>query len=101
MHLVCYKLHQFSKLLCLHFQPRDGEPKVRMLTEESISVIDNHFAMPLGKTDQLKAPENFPLAVYRYTLREMSLVWHMYGGNDFSSSLLSKYHFCCDTCIVY
>ena len=48
--------------------------------------MDNHFHMPLGQTDQLRSPENFPGAVLRYTLREMSLVWYMYGGHDFESS---------------
>ena len=51
-----------------------------------IEVKDNHFAMPLGKTDLLKAPDHFPPAVTRYTLKEMSLVWYMYGGRDFASS---------------
>ena len=74
-------------------QPRDGEPTIRVLTSDPISVIDDHFSRPLDKTDQLKAPEHFPPAVYRYTLREMSLVWYMYGGKDFHSSPRSKYNF--------
>ena len=56
---------------------------VRVLSQEPIQVVEDHFTLPLGKTDQLKAPEHFPPAVYRYTLREMSLVWYMYGGQDF------------------
>ncbi len=83
---VCY----IVALALVSFQPRDGEPTVRVLVAETVSVIDNYFAMPLGKSDQLKAPEHFPPAVYRYTLREMSLVWYMYGGKDFESSLTSK-----------
>ena len=67
------------------FQPKDGEPKIRVLHQEPIQVVDNHFSLPLGKTDQLKAPEHFPPAVQRYTLKEMSLVWYMYGGSDFST----------------
>ncbi len=68
------------------FQPRDGQAVVHLLTDEPIEVRQNHFSVPLGKADVLKAPENFPSAVYRYTLSEMSLVWHMYGGSDFSET---------------
>lgn len=45
--------------------------------------MDNHFKRPEGRADQLKAPEHFPMSVNRYTLREMTVVWHMYGGHDF------------------
>ncbi|XP_064622147.1 autophagy-related protein 2 homolog B-like isoform X2 [Lineus longissimus] len=62
--------------------PRDGEPVIRVLVDEPLVIKDDHFARPLGRADQLKAPESFPAAVYRYTLKEMSLVWHMYGGSD-------------------
>ncbi|XP_049811820.1 autophagy-related protein 2 homolog A [Schistocerca nitens] len=66
------------------FLPRNGLPEVRMLIQEPVRIIDNHFSVPLGKTDLLKAPKHFPAAVLRYTLREMSVVWHMYGGQDFA-----------------
>ncbi|CAH1792670.1 unnamed protein product [Owenia fusiformis] len=62
---------------------KDGEPTIRKFCDDPISIKDNYFTMPMGKTDQLKAPEHFPSAVYRYTLKEMSLVWCMYGGSDF------------------
>ncbi|XP_063976895.1 autophagy-related protein 2 homolog B [Diachasmimorpha longicaudata] len=63
--------------------PRHGVPEVRWLSQEYIRVVDNHFSIPLGKTDLLKAPKKFPPAILRYTLCEMTLVWHMYGGKDF------------------
>lgn len=63
--------------------PKNGIPEVRMLCQEPLRVIDNHFAVPLGKTDFLKAPKHFPPPVLRYTLCEMTLVWHLYGGKDF------------------
>ncbi|XP_043525615.1 autophagy-related protein 2 homolog B isoform X2 [Frieseomelitta varia] len=66
--------------------PRHGVPEVRWLCQESLRIIDNHFAIPLGKTDLLKAPRHFPPPVLRYTLCEMSLIWHMYGGKDFEVS---------------
>ena len=68
---------------CFILKPRDGEPSIKCLTSEPIRVTDNHFGMPVGKTDQLQPPEHFPQAVYRYTIKEMSLVWYMYGGADF------------------
>ncbi|KAI8514937.1 Autophagy protein [Branchiostoma belcheri] len=70
----------------LGIMPRHGEPEVRVLTEDPVRVEENHFSQPLGKSDLLKAPEHFPPAVLRYTLREMSVVWHMYGGADFGKT---------------
>lgn len=64
--------------------PKSGEPQVRVLTTEPLQFIENHFSVPLGKMDELKSPKNFPPAVWRYMLREMSIVWHMYGGHDFN-----------------
>uniref|UniRef100_T1JN27 Autophagy-related protein 2 n=1 Tax=Strigamia maritima TaxID=126957 RepID=T1JN27_STRMM len=63
--------------------PVSGEPEVRILTTEPISLIENYFTIPMTKTDQLKAPKDFPLPEERYTLRDMSITWHMYGGTDF------------------
>lgn len=50
---------------------------------DPIRIIDNHFSVPNSKPDLLRAPEGFPMAVTRYTLCEMSLVWHLFGGHDF------------------
>lgn len=61
-------------------------PEIRWLTEDPLRVIDNHFSVPAGRTDLLKPPKNFPSPVTRYTLLEMSLVWHMYGGHDFKAT---------------
>ncbi|XP_031784416.1 autophagy-related protein 2 homolog A [Nasonia vitripennis] len=66
--------------------PRHGVPEVRWLCQESLRIVDNHFSIPLGKTDLLKAPKNFPPAILRYTLCEMALVWHIYGGKDFGDT---------------
>lgn len=46
--------------------------------------MDNHYTVPVSKVDDLKAPKTYPDPVSKYTLREMTVVWHMYGGNDFS-----------------
>ncbi|XP_042904044.1 autophagy-related protein 2 homolog B isoform X1 [Parasteatoda tepidariorum] len=63
--------------------PKNGDPQVRILTDEPITIIENHFSVPAGKSDVLKAPKHYPKPVVLLALRELSLVWHMYGGNDF------------------
>ena len=78
-------------------QPKDGEPVIRLLTAEPVVVIDNHFRIPIGKTDMLKAPDHFPCPVYRYTLSEISVMWSMYGGQDFESSGMYSL---CSFCVV-
>ena len=34
-------------------------------------------------TDQLQRPKHYPEPVVQYTLKEMTVIWHMYGGRDF------------------
>lgn len=72
---------------CVHLasclQPRDGEPVVTQLHPGPIIVQDGYFSRPLGSTDLLRAPAHFPMPSSRVVLREVSLVWHLYGGRDF------------------
>ncbi|KAJ8968662.1 hypothetical protein NQ314_002185, partial [Rhamnusium bicolor] len=68
--------------------PKDGIPEIKWLTSDPVRVVDNHFSIPIGKTDLLKPPKHFPTPTMRYTLCDMTIVWHMYGGNDFK--LLNK-----------
>lgn len=63
--------------------PPDGEPVVTQLHPGPIVVQDGHFSQPLGSTDLLRAPAHFPVPSSRVVLREVSLVWHLYGGRDF------------------
>lgn len=63
--------------------PRDGEPVVTKLLEGPVCVQEGHFSRPLGSTDLLKAPSRFPVPESRVMLREISVVWHLYGGRDF------------------
>lgn len=72
------------------FQPKSGLPEIRWLTHEPVRIIDNHFTIPVGKTDLLKPPKHFPDAILRYTLCEMTLVWHIYGGHDFQTTANEK-----------
>ncbi|XP_072277479.1 autophagy-related protein 2 homolog A isoform X2 [Pyxicephalus adspersus] len=66
--------------------PKDGEPVVRKLVDGPILVKEGHFSRPLGSTDLLKPPAKFPVPETRIVLREISVVWHLYGGKDFGSS---------------
>ncbi|VVC35435.1 Vacuolar protein sorting-associated protein 13, N-terminal domain,Vacuolar protein sorting-associated [Cinara cedri] len=64
--------------------PRSNIPEVRILTDTQICLVNNYFKAPVGKIDMLQAPKEYPIPVVRYTLREMTLIWHIYGGTDFS-----------------
>ncbi|XP_014472680.1 PREDICTED: autophagy-related protein 2 homolog A isoform X2 [Dinoponera quadriceps] len=72
--------------------PRCGVPEVRWLCQESLRIVDNHFYVPVGKADLLQAPPNFPAPVLKYTLCEMTLIWHMYGGRDFEEAACHQKH---------
>lgn len=74
----------------LGIMPKSGLPEIRWLTDEPVRIIENHFTVPVGKTDLLKPPKHFPPAVLRYTLCEMTLIWHIYGGYDFQTSNTEK-----------
>ncbi|XP_054846840.1 autophagy-related protein 2 homolog A [Eublepharis macularius] len=63
--------------------PRDGEPVVTKLLDGPVCIREGHFSRPLGSTDLLKAPSRFPMPESRVMLREISVVWHLYGGRDF------------------
>ncbi|XP_053954564.1 autophagy-related protein 2 homolog A [Anastrepha ludens] len=56
------------------------------MCDDPLRIVDNHFCPPSDKHDLLKAPEDFPIPVSRYTLCEMTFTWHMYGGKDFAST---------------
>ncbi|XP_059053209.1 autophagy-related protein 2 homolog A isoform X2 [Achroia grisella] len=63
-----------------------AEPVVHWLGNGPAHMFDNHFSVPAARTDVLKAPKSFPPPTYRYSLCEMSVTWHMFGGNDFRSA---------------
>uniref|UniRef100_A0AAX7UWQ0 Autophagy related 2A n=1 Tax=Astatotilapia calliptera TaxID=8154 RepID=A0AAX7UWQ0_ASTCA len=69
--------------------PRDGEPTVTVLCEGPIRVKDSHFSRPRGSSDLLRAPSRFPVPQSRVVLREISVVWHLYGGKDFGGRPMS------------
>jgi len=61
----------------------NGEAEARVLTDEPIVLKENHFSPPSGKLDLLQAPKHFPSPVNKYLIHDISVVWHMYGGEDF------------------
>uniref|UniRef100_A0A3Q3JKP4 Autophagy related 2A n=1 Tax=Monopterus albus TaxID=43700 RepID=A0A3Q3JKP4_MONAL len=71
--------------------PRDGEPVVTVFSQEPIRVKDSHFSRPRGSSDLLRAPSRFPVPQSRVVLREISVVWHLYGGKDFGGKPMSMH----------
>ena len=43
------------------------------------------IAVPVqdGRVNLLQRPSSFPLPEVQYTLKEMTVIWHLYGGRDF------------------
>lgn len=58
-------------------------------TDDPIRIVDNHFSVPLDKHDMLRAPQGFPQAVSRYTLCDLTVSLHFYGGNDFPNEKIA------------
>ncbi|KAJ8338027.1 hypothetical protein SKAU_G00369930 [Synaphobranchus kaupii] len=71
--------------------PKDGEPVVTVLCPGPIQVRDGYFSRPRGSSDLLRAPSRFPVPQSRVILREVSVVWHLYGGKDFGGRPVSSH----------
>uniref|UniRef100_A0A4W3HDI8 Autophagy related 2B n=1 Tax=Callorhinchus milii TaxID=7868 RepID=A0A4W3HDI8_CALMI len=65
--------------------PRETEPMVRALVCGDIVIKDEHFMLPTRKTDTGKAPLHLPVPEVHYVVKEVSVVWHLYGGRDFTT----------------
>lgn len=70
------------------FGNKPTEPSVNVLDPSgSVSLIENHFSLAKDKShmaiDYLKTPKGFPKFQARITLKHLSLLWQIYGGNDF------------------
>uniref|UniRef100_A0A8C4NVP2 Autophagy related 2A n=1 Tax=Dicentrarchus labrax TaxID=13489 RepID=A0A8C4NVP2_DICLA len=70
--------------------PKDGEPVVTVLSPGPIRVKESHFSRPRGSSDLLRAPSRFPVPQSRVVLREISVVWHLYGGKDFGGKPIGR-----------
>jgi hypothetical protein len=53
-------------------------------------IFDNHLTVPHEAIDYLKAPRGFPVSVAKLALTKLSLLWQIFGGNDFSESRQMK-----------
>ncbi|XP_035869672.1 autophagy-related protein 2 homolog B isoform X2 [Phyllostomus discolor] len=77
---------------CILFAPRatvqekEEEPVVKIMVDDAIVIRDNYFSLPAKKTDRGRGPVHFPPPVVRYVVKEVSLVWHLYGGKDFGTA---------------
>uniref|UniRef100_A0A8C7DGB8 Autophagy related 2B n=1 Tax=Oncorhynchus kisutch TaxID=8019 RepID=A0A8C7DGB8_ONCKI len=69
---------------------RDEEPVVNKLIPDSIEIKDDHFGLPLDSSDSSRGALNFPVPELRYLIREISVIWHLYGGKDFGSSTFTS-----------
>ncbi|XP_045434316.1 autophagy-related protein 2 homolog B isoform X4 [Pipistrellus kuhlii] len=67
-------------------QEKEEEPVVKIMAEDAIVIRDNYFSLPVKKTDASRAPLHFPVPIVRYVVKEVSLVWHLYGGKDFGAA---------------
>ncbi|KAM6953685.1 autophagy-related protein 2 homolog A [Aplochiton taeniatus] len=70
---------------------RDGEPLVTVLAQDPIRVKKDHFSRPRGSSDLLRAPSRFPVPQSRVVLKEVSIVWHLYGGKDFGGKPMTAH----------
>lgn len=56
---------------------------VKKLISEPILVREEHFSVPLEGSSSNRGPLHFPVPEIRYLVKEISVVWHLYGGKDF------------------
>ncbi|KAL5272819.1 hypothetical protein ACHWQZ_G000851 [Mnemiopsis leidyi] len=59
-----------------------GQFVIKKLVDTPCVLVEDHLTLP-EDTDQLKSPPHFPVPLSRITVKELSLQWIMYGGNDF------------------
>ncbi|KAM3851656.1 autophagy-related protein 2 homolog B isoform 2-T2 [Vipera latastei] len=76
---------------CILFAPKavisdkEEEPVVKTMVEDAIIIKENHFSLPVKRADTRKTPLHFPVPLMRYVVKEISLIWHLYGGKDFGN----------------
>lgn len=91
--MVTFMTHtKESRCVCCHvcpLQDLDQEPVVKQLTSDPVEIKDDHFSLPLCGSDSSPGTLNFPIPEVRYLIKEISMVWHLYGGKDFRSATLT------------
>jgi autophagy-related protein 2 len=86
---IYFEIQNFSCFL----KPENGICEVHVLSETPIQIHDNYFAKPLERNDILNAPSHLPVPTLRFSIRQISVVWHIYGGSDFGLPKPSKTFF--------
>lgn len=66
-------------------QEKEEEPVIKIMVDDAIVIRDDYFSLPITRTDSSKAPLHLPVPAIRYAVKEVSLVWHLYGGKDFAT----------------
>ena len=71
------------------FGNKPTEASVKILDPSgSVSLFENHFVLAKEKAnlaiDYLKTPKGFPRFQSRITLKNLSVLWQIFGGQDFS-----------------
>ena len=74
------------------FGNKPSEASVKILDPSgSVSLFENHFALAKDKAnvaiDYLKTPKGFPKFQSRITLKNLSVLWQIFGGEDFSQPI--------------
>ncbi|GAB1294781.1 Autophagy-related protein 2 homolog B [Apodemus speciosus] len=67
-------------------QEKEEEPVIKIMVDDAIVIRDDYFSLPIARTDSSRAPLHFPIPAVRYVVKELSLVWHLYGGKDFATA---------------
>lgn len=68
------------------FQDHDQEPVVKLLSSGPVEIKEDYFSQPLGGSDSSRGAVNFPIPEVRYLIKEISVIWHLYGGKDFGAT---------------
>ncbi|XP_034050816.1 autophagy-related protein 2 homolog B isoform X2 [Thalassophryne amazonica] len=68
----------------------DQEPVVKRLTMDPVEIKDDHFSQPLDGSDSGRGAMNLPIPEVRYLIKEISVIWHLYGGKDFGNASLTS-----------
>lgn len=58
---------------------------MKQLTSDPVKIKDDHFRQPLEGGDPSRSALNFPIPEVRYLIKEISVIWHLYGGKDFGT----------------
>lgn len=58
---------------------------MKQLTSGPVEIKHDHFSQPMDGSQSSRGALNFPIPEVRYLIKEISVVWHLYGGKDFGN----------------